>query len=143
MAELLTAEIPFLTPTTRTHFTVTWPHQGVAYFRSDSSELLLSDVYWQWILGEVLILLKQEPLSPIVVAIETGFVDPSNLEETLPVDERFLGVIRRIDCTTAPSFKLLKPSPDCVVPTPQELLRAFAKIATEAKLVGTLEMQID
>ncbi len=34
----------------RTEYTVSWPVQGTACFRSPESELVLSDVYWRWIL---------------------------------------------------------------------------------------------
>jgi hypothetical protein len=55
---------------TRTEFSVVWPVQGVACFRSEESELVMSDVYWHWIVealwapgddGRRLPLVRSEP----------------------------------------------------------------------------------
>lgn len=124
-------------------FTVTWPIQGSVAFCTDSSELILSDVYWHWLLGEIRTLHKQEPRLPIVVAVESGFADPSNLIEIVSMDSIFLELLGRIDPMTAPSFQRLKPSPGCEVPTPEELLAAFIKVVSEATSLGTLKMQVD
>ena len=73
----------------RIEFTVSWPIQGVAAFRSRETELVLSDVYWHWIFGALREARDHEEL-PFMEAFDGGFDDPSNLVETLPVTPTLL-----------------------------------------------------
>jgi hypothetical protein len=96
----------------RIEFTVRWPIQGVAAFRSPETELVLSDVYLMWILDALRQSRDHEPL-PFMEAFDGGFDDPSNLVETLPVTQELLEVLEQVRPSSAPSFELVVPSEGC------------------------------
>jgi hypothetical protein len=130
-------------PRNRTQFTVSWPIQGVAYFRSLQSELVLSDVYWQWIFHALAGNRDNGKRLPFVETVESGFPDPSNLVETIPVTPGFLEFVRQVDPTKAPSFELLIPTEGYRVPTSEQLLVEFERVIAEALPSGVMEMEIE
>jgi hypothetical protein len=127
----------------RTEFSVSWPVQGVACFRSEKSELVLSDVYWLWIF-EALSVVRDDgwPL-PFIEAAHNGFNDPSNLVEALPVTPRFLELLRQVTPSSAPSFERLVPSPGSSVPTPEQILAELTRVAGEALSSGSMKMEVE
>lgn len=126
----------------RIEFTVSWPIQGVAAFRARETELVLSNVYWMWILEALRESCDGEPV-PFMEAFDGGFDDPSNLVEALPVTPRLLEVLGKVPPSSAPSFELLVPSEACAVPTPDQLLEAFVAVARDALSSGTMEIEIE
>ena len=129
--------------TNRTEFVVSWPIQGIACFRSQESELVLSDVYWQWIFEALADETDDGQRLPCIEAANDGFRDASNLVEAVPVTARFLVLLRRVAPSAAPSFELVIPAEGCVVPTPDQILAEFTKLVGEALSSGIMEMEIE
>jgi hypothetical protein len=129
-------------PRRRTEFSVSWPIQGVACFRSQESELVLSDVYWRWIFEVLSVARHDGQRLPFVEAVENGFRDASNLVETIPVTPKFVELIRQVMPSSAPSFERVVPTAGCPVPTPGQILAEFTRLAGEALSSGTMEMEI-
>src|SRR5262245_22669666 len=100
----------------RTEFTVDWPVQGTATFRSHDAELVLSDVYWQWILEALRDARASKPPLPFVEAWDRGFQDASSLVERLPVTPELLEQLRQITPPPTLSFALLRPTTGSIVP---------------------------
>lgn len=126
----------------RTEFVVSWPVQGVAAFRSDESELILSSVYWTWIY-EALADTNDGQRLPFVEVMEHGFNDPSELLETFPATPEFLEALRLVDPSRAPRFDLLVPAPGLPVPSPEQILAELERVVREAIASGTLEMKVE
>ena len=69
-------------------------------------ELVLSDVHWRWILDEVNWIAKQDQIQVAFVrVIESGFCDPNDLLETVPVTDEVVHMLERVFATSAPLFK--------------------------------------
>jgi hypothetical protein len=126
-----------------TEFTVRWPVQGLARFRSPESELVLSDVYWRWILDALSSASEGGQRPAFVEGVEDGFGDPVDLVETIPVDERLLGLLRRVEPSRAPSFERLVPTEDSEVPSPEQILATFERLLAESLASGAMEMEIE
>jgi hypothetical protein len=126
----------------RLEFIVRWPVQGIACFRSRESELVLSDVYWRWIL-EALSKTHEGLALPFVKTVKEGFGDPSHLVETIPATTRFVEVLQQVESSGAPSFELLVPSEGCQVPTAKQILAEFQRVVAEAVSCGSIEMEIE
>jgi hypothetical protein len=124
-------------------FLVSWPIQGVARFRSQESELVLSDVYWRWIFEALLGGRDDGQRLPFVEAVEDRFRDASNLVETITVTPKFLELLRQVTPSSAPSFERVIPSEGCPVPTPEQILAEFTRLVGEALSSGTMEMAIE
>lgn len=127
----------------RTEFTVGWPMQGVACFRSQDSELVLSDVYWRWIFEALSRIGQNEQQLPFVDAVEKGFGDASNLVETIAVTPKFLELLGQVEASRAPPFDLVVAAEGCTVPTAQEVLDEFRRLVGEALLSAKMEMEIE
>lgn len=125
-------------------FTVSWPLQGVACFRGGSRELIVSDVYWRWILDEVRrIAAIDGDSSELVRTMEEGFCDPDSLVERIPVTGELMKRLQRVDVANAPSFDLLVADNGLIVPTPQHVLSEFVALVDEAGEGGTMEIEIE
>ena len=127
----------------RTEFSVSWPVQGAACFRSQESELVLSDVYWRWIFEALSALGDDGRRSLFVEAFENGFNDPRSLVESLPVTPRLLELLREVPPSKAPSFDRLIPTPGSPVPTPEQILAELTRVAGEALSSGEIEMEVE
>jgi len=127
----------------RIQFTVRWPLQGAACFRSPETELILSDVYWRWVYEALRRGGSEGHRLGFVQAVELGFCDASNLREIIPVDQALLKQLSAVESSDAPSFDRVQPSQDCVVPTAARVLEVFQRVAREATRLGTLEMEIE
>ena len=127
----------------RTEFTVSWPGQGLACFRSSDSELVLSDVYWRWIYESLSGGCGSGRTLPFVEIVERGFNDPASLVETIPVDSSFLEAVRKIDPNEAPPFARVIAPNGAVIPTPAEILGEFERLIGEGVGSGGIEMEIE
>lgn len=127
----------------RTEFTVAWPVQGVACFRSEESELVLSDVYWQWIFEALEQAGEGATQSSFVRSVDEAFKDPAHLVQTIAVSSALIEELRDIRPTMAPSFDLLEPSEGSLVPTAERVLAEFIRVASEAVDAGTIQMEIE
>lgn len=127
----------------RIEFTVRWPVQGIACFQTKESELVLSDIYWQWLVEQLATANDAEAPLPFVEAVERGFQDPASLVEIVAVTPALLEAVRRVDPSTAPPFHLLIPGDGCIVPTPEQVVAGFQRIVTEAMAAGELVMWIE
>lgn len=130
-------------PSDRTRFLVSRPIQGFARFRSHQSELVLSDVYWRWILEALSDMSDGGERLPFVDAVEGGFRDASHLVETIPVTPKFLELLRRVAPSRAPSFERVDPSEGCTVPTADQILAELTRLVGEALSSGTMVMEIE
>lgn len=129
--------------TDSTQFLVSWPVQGIARFRSQESELVLSDVYWRWILEALSDARDGGQRLPFVEIMEDGFRDASNLVETIPVTPKFLELLLGVAPSMAPSFERGRPSEGCPVPTPEQILAEFIKLVGEALSSGIMVVEIE
>lgn len=128
----------------RTEFTVDWPVQGLAYFRSAKSELVLSDVYWMWVFEALGHLSGERELRvPFLVAWDEGFCDPSRVVEMFPVAKDLLVLLRAVTPSMAPSFELVKPTGGCTVPTAERILEDLVCVVQEAVFEGVIEIEIE
>jgi hypothetical protein len=130
-------------PSDRTQFLVSRPIQGIARFRSHESELVLSDVYWRWIVEALSDMSDGGELLPFVEAVEEGFRDAANLVETIPVTPKFLQLLRRVAPSRAPSFERVDPSEGGTVPTAERILAELTRLVGEALSSGTMVMEIE
>ena len=130
-------------PRRRTEFLVSWPVQGEFHFKSASSELVLSDVYWLWIYRALLEVRDDGQQLPFVKAAEVGFRDPENLVETIPVSSRFLELLQQIPPSLAPSFDKLETSDGSLPPKPEQILTELVRLVREALAEGTIEMAVE
>ncbi len=126
----------------RTQFTVSWPIQGISTFRSEESELVLSDVYWRWIFEALSGQRDDGRRLPFVEAVEDGFDGASDLE-IIPVTPKFLELLREVAPSSAPSFSLLVPTEGCPVSTPEQILAEFTRVVGEALSSGVMEMEME
>ena len=124
-------------------FTVSWPVQGLLVLRSQRSELVLSDVYWMWILKELEESTGVPEAGAFVSLLHSGFDDPANLVESLTLSESFVDAVRAISASRAPAFNGVVPDEDSCVPTAEELLAAFILVCQEAAAEGSLELEVE
>lgn len=125
-------------------YTVSWPLQGHNIYSSPDSVLILSDVYWMWIYDQLSQSCNQgDEKLPFVDAVENGFKDPRNLVETIPVDEKFVDSLRKLDTQKADSFDLLVPSDGCIVPTARQVLDVFIRIVSESIKTGKMVIEVE
>lgn len=124
---------------------VQWPVQGAAAFRSRTTELVLSDVFWMWIFDALRRLDVERTGSPVpfLQAVDDGFNDPSCLVERLPLTDELLHILTGLSADDADEFGRLVPEAGGRIPSAEEVLREFVQIVEGAKEDGVLEMEIE